>query len=68
MFDPAGGGAYDVLAFDVNGDSTKDVVTHGNTRPTWYRLPGFEKHDIAPGTPDGVSSTGAGDVDEDGDV
>lgn len=68
VFDAAGGGAHDVLAADIDGDGVKDIVTHGNIRLTWYKMPGFKKHDIGPGVHGGVTPRGAGDLDGDGDT
>jgi hypothetical protein len=78
LFADQAGGAHDVLAADVNGDSQLDVVLMGDERTAlkslcWFRIPDdprkpWERHPIGLGIHGAITPAGAADIDGDGDL
>ncbi|MCC6233237.1 MAG: VCBS repeat-containing protein [Verrucomicrobiales bacterium] len=77
-FDPAAGGAHDVLVADLDGDRREDIVLMGDARTAlrslrWYSIPKDPRqpwagHEIGPAVHGAITPGGAADLDADGDL
>lgn len=78
VFDPAAGGAHDILACDIDGDGRDEILMMGD--PTtelngirWYKIPddpfgAWEWQYVGPPIHGAFCPAGVGDLDGDGDL